>query len=330
MSRLLSASLIVGLSLLAGCAGPVGTQKSIPVPGSIALAPNHLSARQAAPLTEVVNLNYSDGSITVFSVRSGKAKVTKKFTPGHGLAQGLAVNKLGLIYTTVSASDGKPCGGCVEVFTNEGKLTARLLAPVLPGAPGAPSLTDVSVDAHENVYVSDFGQQAVYFYANGDTGGTAPTIVVQNSQNAASVVSTPSGANVLVSGGCGFASVRPYTLTSPGQYVPGSCFAIGTIALIGGAADNRMDVLTPVDGALGLVSVSSPNGGAVFHTPDRLAEISGVALNRDASVAYVANHHRECVYAFARPLKGWLSGVQPKLQATYKGFANLDIIAVRP
>jgi len=330
MSRSLFASLTVGLSVLAGCAGPAGTQGPIPSPGTVGSASNHLAGRQATPLTEVVNLNYSDGSITVFSVVSGKAKITKKFTPGHGLAQGLAVDKLGLIYTTVSAPDSKPCGGCVEVFTNEGKLTARLLAPVLPGAPGAPSLTDVSVDTHESVYVSDFGQQAVYFYAKGGTGETAPTIVVQNSQNAASVVSTPSGGDVLVSGGCGFASVRPYTLASPGHYAPGSCFGIGTIALIGGAADNRMDVLTPVDGALGLVSVSSPNGGAIFHTPDRQAEISGVALSRDASVAYVANHHKECVYAFARPPKGWLSGVQPKLQATYKGFKNLDIIAVHP
>jgi hypothetical protein len=79
----------------------------------------------------------------------------------------------------------------------------------------------------------------------------------------------------------------------------------------------------------GLVSVSSPSGGTTFHTPDLLhASISGVAFNRDASVAYVANHEKECVYAFARPASGWLSGGQPKLLATYKGFKELDIIAV--
>ncbi len=86
--------------------------------------------------------------------------------------------------------------------------------------------------------------------------------------------------------------------------------------------------MTPVDGAPGLVSVSSPSGGNTFTTPDqRFAEISGVAFNSDATVAYVADHKKEHVYAFARPANGWLSG-QPKLLATYKGFKNLDIIAI--
>jgi hypothetical protein len=53
-------------------------------------------------------------------------------------------------------------------------------------------------------------------------------------------------------------------------------------------------------------------------------------LSEDGSIAYVANHTKECVYAFARPTGGWLSGVQPKLIATYKGFSNLDVIAVFP
>jgi hypothetical protein len=77
----------------------------------------------------------------------------------------------------------------------------------------------------------------------------------------------------------------------------------------------------------GVVSVSSPSGGHSFRTPGQLASISGVAFNGDASVAYVANARKECVYAFGRPAKGWLSG-RPKLLATYTGFKNLDIIAV--
>ena len=86
--------------------------------------------------------------------------------------------------------------------------------------------------------------------------------------------------------------------------------------------------MTPVDGARGLVSVSSPSGGADFQVPDPAASVSGVAFNSDASIAYVADHNKEVVYAFARPANGWLSGDQPQLLTTYKGFKNLDIIAV--
>jgi hypothetical protein len=322
---------VLSFCLLAGCAGPSGTGASIPSGG----LPSSELGRAAVAPAELANLDYSDGSISVYAVVNGRAQLTKKFTPGGGRAQGLAVDKAGVIYTTITSPNSRPCTACVEAFTPDGKLTKRLKAPILQGAPGAPSLTDVSVDRDENVYVSDYGQQAVYFWADGgrtgptDGGGSAPTIIVQNSQNAASVLSTPNGADVLVSGGCGFASVRPYRRVQ-GHYQGGSCFGIGTIALIGASADDLVEVLTPVDGVPALVSVSSPTGGATFHTPDRIASISGVALNSDASVAYVANAHKEVVYAFARPAKGWLSGGQPKLIATYKGFANLDIIAVRP
>lgn len=319
------------LFLLDGCAGTSAVQHGIPSLVSSRSPANGPETSQVAPLTELVNLDYSNGAITIFSVQDGRANVTKTFTPGHRAAQGLAVDRDGRIYTTITASDSKPCAACVEVFTGDGKLVESLPAPILSGAPGPPSLTDVSVDKNRNVYVSDYGQQAVYFYPHARKTRRGPTVVVQNSQNAASVLSTPSGVNVLVSGGCGFASVRPYTRVARGQYTPGSCFGIGTIALIGGATDNHMDVLTPVDGVPGLVSVSSPSGGGAFHTPDRLhAEVSGVALSHRASVAYVADHYKEYVYAFARPANGWLSGVQPKILATYKGFKNLDIIAVRP
>jgi hypothetical protein len=287
-------------------------------------------AARATPL-ELVNLDYSNGAITIYSVQNSRAKRARQFTPGKGLAQGLAVDAAGNVYTAITPADGKPCTACVEIFTSAGKLVKRLSAPILPGAPGAPFLTDVSVDARDNVYVSDYGQQAVYFFPDAGKGGAAPTIVVQNSQNAASVVATPSGMNLFVSGGCGFASVRPYALSAATHYAAGQCFGIGTIALIGGVADDESDVFTPVDGVPALVSVSSPTGGAIFHTPDqRLASISGVTLNDDASVAYVANAQKECVYAFARPANGWLSGAQPKVLGTYKGFSNLDIIAVRP
>jgi|HubBroStandDraft_4_1064222.scaffolds.fasta_scaffold00011_106 hypothetical protein len=321
-------ALLTVLPLLAGCSNATPMQQAIPQTESGASAGATGDRFRSGSLTELFNLDYSNGSITVFSIQNGKATQSKKFTPAHGHAQGLASDALGQIYTTSTNSSSKPCVACVLVFTETGTLVKQLDAPVLQGGSGPPSLTDISVDAHENVYVSDYGQQAVYFFRHGLTKHS-PTIVVQNSQNAASVAATPDGSTVLVSGGCGFASVRPYTRVAKGHYAAGNCFGIGTIALIGGAADDQEEVLTPVDGAPGLVSVSSPTGGATFHTPDQFhASISGVALNGDASIAYVANHAKECVYAFARPAGGWLSGTQPKLLATYKGFKSLDIIAI--
>ncbi len=326
MKHVLPVALVSALTFFAGCTGGSSTQDGLRSFGSLPSVTNRFAGSPAAALTQLMNLDYSNGSITVFSVQNGRAQVTKTFRPGRGHAQGLAVDDIGRIYITLTESNSKPCSACVEVFTDTGNLVERLDAPILKGAPGAPSLTDVALDRRRNVYVSDFGQQAVYFFPRASTT-RVPVVVVQNSQNAASVLATPNGKNVVVSGGCGFASVRPFTRTAPGQYTQGACFGIGTIALIGGAVDEQVEVMTPVDGVPALVSVSSPSGGFTFRTPDRLASISGIAFNRDASVAYVANHSKECVYAFARPANGWLSG-RPKLMATYKGFKNLDIIAV--
>jgi hypothetical protein len=318
---------LTGLFALGGCASSPPGIPAAPLT-TRALARSDAGPQQSGSLTQLVNLDYSHGTISVFSTDGGKARLTKAFAPGHGAAQGLAMDAQGRIYTTITAANSDPCAACVEVFTADGKLVERLSAPILSGASGAPSLTDVAVDAHRNVYVSDYGQQAVYFFPHASETAK-PTIVVQNSQNAASVLATPDGGTVVVSGGCGFASVRPYTRVGRGNYSAGSCFGIGTIALIGGAIDNPIDVMTPVDGVASLVSVSSPSGGHSFRTPGRLASISGVAFNGNASVAYVANARAECVYAFARPPKGWLSG-RPKLIATYTGFKHLDIIAVAP
>ena len=327
MKRYICVAAVGGIFALGGC-----TSNAPGIPAA------SLAARSFAPsdagttsssLTQLVNLDYSNGTISVFSIAGNRARLTKSFAPGHGVAQGLAVDAQGQIYTTITAANSHPCAACVEVFTAGGKLVERLPAPILPGASGSPSLTDVAVDEHRNVYVSDYGQQAVYFFPHA-SATRKPTIVVQNSQNAASVLATPDGGTVVISGGCGFASVRPYTRVGRRKYSAGSCFGIGTIALIGGAIDEQIDVMTPVDGAPGLVSVSSPSGGSSFHTPGRLASISGVAFSSDASIAYVANARSESVFAFARPAKGWLSSAQPKLLKTYRGFRHLDIIAVAP
>ena len=320
------AAAAAGLFLLAGCASSTpGIPAPSPATGALARSE---AGQESGSLTQLVDLDYSNGAISVFSISNGRARLTKTFTTGNGAPQGLAMDAQGRIYTTVTATSSNSCAACVEVFTADGKLVEQLPAPILSGASGQPSLTDVAVDAHRNVYVSDYGQQAVYFYPHASKT-RQPTIVVRNSQNAASVLATPSGGTVVVSGGCGFASVRPYTRVAPGKYTAGSCFGIGTIALIGGAIDEQLDVMTPVDGVPALVSVSSSSGGHSFRTPGQLASISGVALNGDASIAYVANARSGSVYAFARPAKGWLSS-RPKLLAIYRGFKNLDIIAVAP
>ncbi|HEY1882887.1 MAG TPA: hypothetical protein VGG51_07590 [Candidatus Cybelea sp.] len=326
MKTVFLSSLAAAVLVLAGCSSVTPAPSALPFTGT-APAGSSVQRAPSGALTELFNLSYSNGTITVFSIAKGKAKVTKQFAPGGGTPQGIAADAHGRIYTTLTESNSKPCAACVQIFTDTGTLVRQLDAPTLQGGSGPPALTDISVDAHDNVYVSDYGQQAVYFFPRGKMTKHGPTVVVQNSQNAASVLSTPNGKNVIVSGGCGFASVRPFTRAG-GKYTEGSCFGIGTIALIGGAADNEEDVLTPVDGGPGLVSISSPSGGSSFRVPDPIGSISGIALNADASIAYVADAHKECVYAFARPAKGWLSSVAPKLVATYKGFKKLDIIAV--
>ncbi|MFY9738113.1 MAG: hypothetical protein WAK11_03580 [Candidatus Cybelea sp.] len=328
MKPFICAAVVSGLLVLGGCASNTQGIPAAPL-GERSLGASDVRTQSSSSLTQLVNLDYSNGTISVFSIAKDRARRTKSFTPGQGVAQGLAMDAQGRIYTTITAASSSPCAACVEVFTTDGKLVESLPAPILSGASGRPSLTDVSVDAHRNVYVSDYGQQAVYFFPRASKT-RKPTIVVQNSQNAASVLATQDGGTVVVSGGCGFASVRPYTRVSRGKYTAGSCFGIGTIALIGGDLDDQIDVMTPVDGVPALVSVSSPSGGSSFHTPGHLASISGVAFNNDASIAYVANARKECVYAFARPASGWLSSTQPKLLATYRGFKNLDIIAVAP
>jgi hypothetical protein len=329
MKIAVSTTLIVAFLTLVGCSSATGVQGSLPQAGAPAASGGAIEHAASGGLTELFNLDYTNGAITVFSIQNGKAKQTKQFTPGSGSgsAQGLASDAKGRIYTTLTESSSNPCAACVEMFSKSGKLLRQLDAPKLQGASGSPSLTDVSVDTNDNVYVSDYGQQAVYFFPHG-SAKRSPTIVVQDSQNAASVLSTPDGSNVIISGGCGFASVRPFTRVGDGKYTEGSCFGIGTIALIGGAVDDQEDVLTPVDGAPGLVSVSSPSGGATFSVPDRLGSISGVALNSDGSIAYVADAHEQCVYAYARPAAGWLSKTGPKLLETYTGFNDLDIIAI--
>ena len=143
----------VTFCLLAGCTSVSGTQQAVPSLVTSVATDGSTASMQTQGPAELVNLSYSDGSITVFAVQNGRAKVSTRFTPGHGRAQGLAVDKSGRIYTTISSSSSNPCLACIEIFTPAGKMVQRVEAPILPSAPGPPSLTDISVDAHENVYV---------------------------------------------------------------------------------------------------------------------------------------------------------------------------------
>ncbi len=104
-------------------------------------------------------------------------------------------------YTTIFGHELRPVRRMHRNLYGRRQTRGRyLLLPILSGASGAPSLTDVAVDAHDNVYVSDYGQQAVYFFPH--AGKTRkPTVVVENSHNAASVLATPDGGTVVVSGG---------------------------------------------------------------------------------------------------------------------------------
>jgi sugar lactone lactonase YvrE len=298
------------------------------------LLANGTTSYDAPVLRHLVNLDYSTNAISVFRVAGNRATLEHRFVPvapKHGSVNGLAVHPDGLIYTAIDSATSKPCASCFEVFRLDGTVVAQVAAPKVPGAPGAPDITDISVDRRGDVFLSDYGQQAVYYYTPTSSGFTGPTIVVAATQNAASVAVEPDAHVAFVSGGCGFASVRPYTRQPSGGYTPGNCFGIGTIALIGGAVDDAGDVATPVDGAFGLVSISDAAGrGLSFAIPDRMGSVSGVVFSRDARMLYVTDHSKERVYAFARPPGGWLSGPKPVHVATYDGFKALDIVAVLP
>jgi hypothetical protein len=281
-------------------------------------------------LHQLVNLDYSTNALTVFSVSGDRAKLEHRFVvvkPRKGSVNGVAVDRAGLIYTAIDAPSGSPCPSCFEVLRSDGTVVAQIPAPILSGAPGAPDITDLALDRDGDVFLSDYGQQAVYYYAPTASGFIGPSIVVHGTQDAASVAVTPNAHLAFISGGCGLGAVRQYTRQASGGYQPDNCFGIGTIALIGGSADDAGDVATPVDGVFGLVSISDAAGhGTNFRIPDRVGSVGGVAFSRNASVLYVADHTKEVVYAFARPAGGWLLG-KPRHVATYHGFAALDIIA---
>ena len=284
------------------------------------------------PLRHVINLDYSTGNISVFTVSGQRATLEHRFTvvdPRFGSPGGLAA-RAGLIYTAVASSNGTPCAACFEVLGLDGALVAQVAAPRLLALSSAPDITDIAVDARGEVFLSDYGQRAAYYYVSGHSGYVGPSLV-EIGAGAASVAVSPNGGLVYVQGNCGFGQAREYVREGSGGYVAHNCFGIGTIALIGGAADDAGDVFTPVDGVFGLVSISDAAGnGYTFSIPDPRGGIGGVALSPDASVAYVADHTREVIYAFARPPGGWLSGKKPKVVGKVTGFKALDVIAVLP
>jgi hypothetical protein len=283
------------------------------------------------PLSTLVNLNYSNGAISAFSINGNEATLEDSYRlvkPKNGSTNGIALLD-GMITTAVDASPSKPCTACFEILQLDGTLVELVPDPILKNASGAPDVTDVATDGLGELFLSDFGQQAVYYYNWGDSEFIGPTIVAQNTHDAASVAVSPNGKLLFLSGGCGFASVRLYTRHGR-HFAPGNCFGIGTIALIGGSADDAGDVATPVDGVFGLVSISNPDGkGTSFSIPDQMGSVGGVTFSSDGRFLYVADHSKEVVYAFRRPGGGWVSGATPRHVATYRGFKKLNIIAVQ-
>ncbi|MBD5656304.1 MAG: hypothetical protein IAI50_14155, partial [Candidatus Eremiobacteraeota bacterium] len=248
-------------------------------------------AATTGTLQRLYNLDYGNGIISVSQIVNGRADIVTQFKPSPSGARGIAVDRQGRIYTAVTAPNAKPCSACVEVFSPNGTLLAQLAAPILKGAPGAPTLTDISLDLHGNVYVTDNGQQAVYFFTPVGKTWSGPTIVVQNSFDSSTLLAGPYGDNIFISGGCGFQSVRTY-VRFKSSYHPGSCFPISDIALIGGAADDEGAVLTPVDGGFPFVSITSANGNeSGFQIPDSKGNISGVAVTLGGAIAFVADHY---------------------------------------
>jgi hypothetical protein len=238
----------------------------------------------------------------------------------------------GLIYTAIDSTAAQQSAAFLMVYHLDGSVAATVPAPILAGAPGIPDITDLAVDAAGDVFLSDYGQQAVYYYTPSQTGYVGPNIVVQGTQNAASVAVTPDAQTVYISGGCGFAHARTYTRQPSGGYQSGACFGIGTIAFIGASVDKAGDVASQVDGAPGLVSIGNPDGkGRAFTLPTFTDSVGGVSFSRDNRILYVVDATKEVVYAYGRPIGGWVDrGRAPKVVATYAGFKALNIIATLP
>jgi hypothetical protein len=297
------------------------------------LAPHAASASSPFDVPKigyVANLDYSTNAISVFAVSNGVATLTKKFTPVNtktGSVNGIMLHD-GLIYTAINSSSSKPCASCLQVYGLDGSLKSQQNAPSISGAPGGPQITDLAVDERGDVFLSDIGQQAVYYYSPSKAGWSGPNVVVSGSQNAASVAVLPDAKVVYISGGCGFASARIYTRQPSGGYQAGVCFGIGTIAFIGASIDRAGDVASPVDGAPGLVSIGNPDGkGVSFTIPTFTDGIGSVTFAQNDLALYVADSTQELVYAYRRPDGGWTKGHKPRLVATYTGFAALNIIA---
>jgi hypothetical protein len=301
----------------------------------LALLASHtspLAASAPEKLSYLANLDYSNNRISVYSSVGGKAKLMHRFTlvdPSTGSVNGIQLGGNGMIYTAVNSSSGNPCASCIEMLQLNGKLVTKIDAPTISGAPGQPDITDIALDEHSDVFASDIGQQAVYYYASTASGYTGPNLVVSGTSDAASVAVMPSAHVAYVSGGCGFASARVFTRQPSGGYQPGNCFGIGTIALIGASVDGSGNVASPVDGAAGVVSISDPKGkGRSFRIPTSTDAVSGVSFSRDGKALYVADATKGVVYEYLRPESGWVTrGRKPRLLATITGFSGLDIIA---
>src|SRR5579871_4742125 len=121
----------LSLALLAGSGASAVPDGHIPVPHFVA------------------NLNYRDGGVSVFDVTLRGAHMIHHFVPVNpsvGSTNGLALYH-GKIYTAINSSTGNPCASCFEVLKLDGTVVSQTNAPILSGAPGAPQITDLSMNS---------------------------------------------------------------------------------------------------------------------------------------------------------------------------------------
>jgi hypothetical protein len=272
---------------------------------------------------EVGNLDYSNGTITVYYVENTTAFQYSQFTPEHGTGQGIAIDSKGRIYTAVT--NGHACT-CVEVFTPQGRLVNTLVAPTLKGAPGPASLVDVSVDASGDVFVSDSGQGAVYEYPPGATPTTTPRVIVNDPGHVGLTYASPDGQSIVLSG-CSFASARIYRRDSSGDFIASPCFFTEGF-LWGTAIDDHGVALSTTDPENNTVIVFSQSNVTAFNTPHGPhAGVTSIAMSTTGDTAYVTDAYDQLINVYTSP-GTWINGGVPKLVTTYKGFHHLDLIAI--
>ena len=101
MKATTSSTILIAVFALAGCSSATSSQPALPSAQSQGASSNRQTPNGGA-LTELYNLDYSNGTITVFSIQGRKATQTAQITPSAGGFQGLAADAQKHIYSTLT------------------------------------------------------------------------------------------------------------------------------------------------------------------------------------------------------------------------------------